>query len=719
MKPIQTVLYLGLTACSLHCGAGNPPPAGPPAPAVTAPSADAGAPDAEAPAPSVDAKTAFQRELPVLPLQAVLDPKGRWRAKLEGKRPPRVQAGEGVVRVRADLGTVAKLRCEIHEGPIDPGATIANLLGKAASAVNLQQVGIYRISSVRGVPVVLVSARYKDKATSRVGEMKIGISPRNRYSAYCVHDEGGYRETFARVVESMLQSLEGADAESEPQYNAIWQHRLSDVLTGYGWERIYAEDDGTLLALSISGMIVQLTTGEVRISDEAAARVHDRKGITKGQFYGSIGATPVYDIDLERSAATQYAYSGKLAGKDISGNLESKGPLGGYYEMLLQLQKHKAPGEAFAFRQEEYVPAPDQPALTITEYALSPARDVLTSKRVAPGNVASKDGPAQSAAKSSWTLLDGLPGQFQQSDVASFVGTRIESKSSLGSEPGVFVGESAEGQRSLAQQRQDFATQIFVDVDATPAKAPPPKLLSLVRYRAPLGENVAYVSPVTRGKRRPAIIWIAGGFDWGVGESAWQPAPRDNDQSARALREAGLVLMLPALRGSNGNPGKNECFFGEVDDVMAALDYLAGRDDVDSSRIYLGGHSTGGTLALLAAAATERFRAVFAFGPVGDARHYGTKEAGGCMPADASEREAELRAPLNFVSTIRSPAFVFEGADGGNAHLFDALRARASSHVHFSIVPGKGHFSILAPGTEAIAKAILADRVDDSHLIIE
>jgi hypothetical protein len=61
---------------------------------------------------------------------------------------------------------------------------------------------------------------------------------------------------------------------------------------------------------------------------------------------------------------------------------------------------------------------------------------------------------------------------------------------------------------------------------------------------------------------------------------------------------------------------------------------------------------------------------------------------------------------------------VFEGGLGGNADVFDDLRARASSIVHFAVVPGLNSTSIVAPGTETIARAILAGRVDDAHLAI-
>jgi dipeptidyl aminopeptidase/acylaminoacyl peptidase len=234
--------------------------------------------------------------------------------------------------------------------------------------------------------------------------------------------------------------------------------------------------------------------------------------------------------------------------------------------------------------------------------------------------------------------------------------------------------------------------------------------LELVHYPAPLGSNVAYVSPVRGQRRRPAIVWIAGGFDWGIGASAWAPASRSNDQSARAFRDAGLVLMLPALRGSNGNPGRNECFFGEVEDIIAAADYLAGRRDVDPERIYLGGHSTGGTLVLLVAESTDRFRAVFAFGPVGDARTYGED---GCLPPDVSSREAQVRAPVEFIHQIRVPTFVIEGTEESNAASVRELESRhGSAPVQCLLVPGADHFSVLAPGSEVVARAILADRAE-------
>lgn len=252
-------------------------------------------------------------------------------------------------------------------------------------------------------------------------------------------------------------------------------------------------------------------------------------------------------------------------------------------------------------------------------------------------------------------------------------------------------------------------TAVFSQPTTTPPPKPPKQLFVRTHYRSAPGQLVAYETPPRPGPRRPAILWIHGGFTWDIDGDLWKPQPRSNDQTAAALRLDGLVLMVPALRGASGNPGRPECFLGEVDDILAAAEHLAQRPDVDPARIYLGGHSTGGTLALLAAASTDRFRAVFAFGPVADPREYGDDVCTANHKPELDELEWAPRAPLRWIDTIVTPTLVIEGEHSGNTHDFPVLHHRASSAVQFMAVPGADHFDVLAPASEMIARAILAD----------
>jgi len=272
-------------------------------------------------------------------------------------------------------------------------------------------------------------------------------------------------------------------------------------------------------------------------------------------------------------------------------------------------------------------------------------------------------------------------------------------------------GETA----SLTEARRGFKTKLVPQRgDKSPAAEPPADLFRLVKYDSPVGKLSAYLSPEPQdGKKHPAIIWITGGDCNSIDEGCWKEGPPDNDQSASSFRKAGIVMMFPSLRGGNDNPGTKESFLGEVDDVLAAADYLAKQDFVDPKRIYLGGHSTGGTMAMLAAAASDRFRAAFSFGPAEDVAGYPRQ----FLPFDVgNRREIELRSPGRWLHSIQSPTFVFEGTGGNLSSLQAMKRTSTNAKVHFYEVKGANHFSILAPVTKAIADKVVRDEGPTSNL---
>jgi acetyl esterase/lipase len=270
------------------------------------------------------------------------------------------------------------------------------------------------------------------------------------------------------------------------------------------------------------------------------------------------------------------------------------------------------------------------------------------------------------------------------------------------------AGTNSEQYSSLLEARQEFQTRLVRrERIGDPAPRPPRGLFRIEQYRSPAGSMAAYVSPPPGdGRKHPAMIWIFGGFSNSIGETAWERASPDNDQSARAFREAGMVMMYPSLRGGNTNPGYLEGFYGEVEDVLAAADYLAAKEYVDPQRIYLGGHSTGGTLVMLVAASSDRFRAIFAFGPVDDVTGYGAD----CLPFDVWDRqEVMLRAPIEWLHAVNCPLFVFEGSDGNISCLRAMRRASDNPQIKFFEANRADHFSILAPVTRLVAEKIRND----------
>ena len=268
------------------------------------------------------------------------------------------------------------------------------------------------------------------------------------------------------------------------------------------------------------------------------------------------------------------------------------------------------------------------------------------------------------------------------------------------------------GGPALATARAGFATKLIKqESEDEPAPPPPKGVFDRITYSSPAGKLAAYLSPdPADGKKHPLVIWLVGGFSNSISEIAWEEGmPVENDQSASAYRKAGLAMMYPSLRGGNDNPGVKEGLYGEVDDVLAAAAHAAALPWVDPARIYLGGHSTGGTLALLTAAAGPdgRFRAVIAFGPIDEVAGYGQKN----LPFDVTDaKEGRLRAPVEFLDGISCPVVAMEGADGNSDSLAAMQKQSRNPKLNFIIVAGQDHFSVLAPTNALLAAKILGDK---------
>jgi dipeptidyl aminopeptidase/acylaminoacyl peptidase len=112
--------------------------------------------------------------------------------------------------------------------------------------------------------------------------------------------------------------------------------------------------------------------------------------------------------------------------------------------------------------------------------------------------------------------------------------------------------------------------------------------------------------PLEKGKRFPALVAVHGGYHFSLGEEFF-------GYIERAVTE-GYVVIFPEYRGSRGYGAehyKAQDYGGkDVDDILAAADYLATKDFVDPARLGIIGRSRGGMIALLAIErAPKKFRA--------------------------------------------------------------------------------------------------------------
>jgi acetyl esterase/lipase len=162
---------------------------------------------------------------------------------------------------------------------------------------------------------------------------------------------------------------------------------------------------------------------------------------------------------------------------------------------------------------------------------------------------------------------------------------------------------------------------------------------------------------------------------------------------AVALAEEGYRTFNVEYRRV-GDPGGG--WRGSFDDVLASIDYVMGRSDVDRDRVVLAGHSAGGHLALLAA--SERKLPVVAMAAGSDLEGWQSEAALAFLGdlGNAAEASPRNRIPLG----VRQ-IFVHGSDDDQvpawlSAAFVDAARA-AGDDAEFVELPGAGHFDMIDP----------------------
>ncbi len=276
---------------------------------------------------------------------------------------------------------------------------------------------------------------------------------------------------------------------------------------------------------------------------------------------------------------------------------------------------------------------------------------------------------------------------------------------------------SADTSGGFAAAHDAFKTTLTREEnDDYPIPEPPEGVFDLVSYPSKVGDLAAYVSSDPGdGEKHPLIIWVVGGWGNGIDDFPWIYPEWDDDQTGSAFWQEGILTMYPSFRGGSGNPGYYEALFGEVDDIVSAYEYAASLPYVDPERIYLGGHSTGGTRALLASEYTDSFRAVFCFGAVDEIIYHNNDQ----FTFDTeNEEEYTMRSPIHWLDDIGSPTFLIEGRDG-NAECLERMEAATENeNIHCYVMEGQDHFSVLAPATRLVAQKILEDTGDEVNISI-
>ncbi|WP_020471033.1 alpha/beta hydrolase family protein [Zavarzinella formosa] len=258
---------------------------------------------------------------------------------------------------------------------------------------------------------------------------------------------------------------------------------------------------------------------------------------------------------------------------------------------------------------------------------------------------------------STWLIVGLILGVVALASVGCCIGMVVFAKKNI------LPTEFPATNEDYAAARQKFKTTLDKKGPAPQAydEVEPPDDVEEVTFESGDLTLRAWITakPKEIAARQPAVLFLHGGFSFSMED--WE--------MARPFEEAGFVVMVPMLRGENGLPGDYSMFYDEVDDVLAAAAYLADQPHVDPKRIYVAGHSVGGTLAMLASMTSSRFKACASFSGSTDQPRW-AKAKPEYVPFDPENAEEfRLRSPLAFPGSFKCPARLYYGNFGDDVLL--------------------------------------------------
>jgi len=258
----------------------------------------------------------------------------------------------------------------------------------------------------------------------------------------------------------------------------------------------------------------------------------------------------------------------------------------------------------------------------------------------------------------------------------------------------VMPGQPTAAADDLAAARKRFVTKLRV---RGPAPQPyqndkPPAGVKEVEFASGDLKLKGWLSAdAGEGKKRPAVIYLHGG--WAFGSGDWE--------DAESFAKAGFVLFMPMLRGENGNPGTYESFLGEVDDAIAAGNFVASLPGVDGSNVFVAGHSVGGVLTCLVSMLPSPYKAAAALDGYVDMQSWAASSPASQVPYDRnSPSEVRVRNPMAFPGSIRCPLRLYAGEDGREVNAPLAAKARQVGKDCELVIVRGDHQAMVAPAVQ-------------------
>ena len=288
---------------------------------------------------------------------------GRITATMIGNRKEEINRHENLAFASTDIGGDAPVECWFYLEAVDPANAIEqmqrNIINGLAedNGTTVRNMTPYFTDSGAhdGVPFLALDYLYTvgEEENIQIGLSKARIAPIGDVVVACMHNETGYRKTFARVFEGLVSGAIVETDSPEPYHREIYQILLGDTPVGVAWSEFREDADGDTSIETSSATIVQVGPETLTVNDTYTIEY----SLPDGRL---INQADVSTTDREVDASLALTYSeagywqveGTFQGKEVSFELD------GATEPLSSLGQYQAVARMIAAGDQKKIGFP-------------------------------------------------------------------------------------------------------------------------------------------------------------------------------------------------------------------------------------------------------------------------------------------------------------------------------------------------------------------------
>lgn len=263
----------------------------------------------------------------------VKDPNGFFSAKLPVKLAGKVEEQDGGYLLSLDIGSQAPMTCEVVLEELDMAATLRTVaqstlaeLESIQGKIDAKMVEQQDAGAIGRSPFMAVDWLYRvnDSEGPKLGALKQIVATKDGFGLYCAHSELGYTKTFRSVAAALIESIEFADPNWDPQYLEISTASLGERRIGVAVLSVEKDADGDYRLMQMTSFLLPVTPDTIKAQDVYHIQwSHPDASLINATHIASSDGEIETNLSLKRAEDGDWRFEGTFNNKGISGTIRS------------------------------------------------------------------------------------------------------------------------------------------------------------------------------------------------------------------------------------------------------------------------------------------------------------------------------------------------------------------------------------------------------------